>query len=55
MSEETKNLNHTDEKKEEIALKGMSMKERKKALEEKKEKQKKRKPAEWNLFCVCWK
>ena len=24
-------------------------------LEEKKEKQKKRKPAEWNLFCVCWK
>lgn len=38
MSEETKNLNHTDENKEGIAKKGMSMKERKKALEEKKEK-----------------
>ena len=38
MSEETKNLNHTDQKKGEDALKGLSMKERKKALEEKKEK-----------------
>ena len=31
MSEETKNLNHTDQKKGEDALKGLSMKERKKA------------------------
>ncbi len=38
MSEETKNLNHTDDNKEDVARKGMSMKERKKALEEKKEK-----------------
>lgn len=38
MSEETKNLNHTDDNKEDVAKKGMSMKERKKALEEKKEK-----------------
>ena len=35
MSEETKNLNHTDDNKEDVAKKGMSMKERKKALEEK--------------------
>ena len=34
MSEETKNLNHTDDNKEDVAKKGMSMKERKKALEE---------------------
>ena len=31
MSEETKNLNHTDDNKEDVAKKGMSMKERKKA------------------------
>lgn len=44
MSEETKNLNHKDpkQKKGDDALKGLSMKERKKVLEERKEKRRKK-------------
>lgn len=44
MSEETKNLNQTDpkQKKGDDALKGLSMKERKKVLEERKEKRRKK-------------